>query len=382
MKKLLHLFSFLFLFLFLITSYSYSYPRFSAYTGDKCVDCHVNPTGGVMRNNYGTKYGEEELKMEMFKKISEKMEFSPKITENITVGGDIRLAQVDNQIPSQANMNTFLLMQGDFYTNVSINEYLDAYIGIGIDIPRIDTKSEIFGLVKKLPWNSYVKAGRFSPNFGIKIVEHRAYQRLILLNTPYSADAGLEAGISPGDFNLNAGVYNGLNTGFFDGDPKKMIVAYTDYTFRFDEADIYFNIGASYYNNPYSTRDPVTLETINNNRNAWNGFFKLGIKQRIALLGEFDRLEDRFFGALTRSDFYYGELNARIIKGIELRGQYERYNRNIDLPDLTVQRISAGVAIFPFYGLELEGMYRFVDDEALLPDQKANEFQWNFHFYY
>jgi hypothetical protein len=382
MKKLLHLFSFLIFFLFLSASFLYSYPRFSAYTGDKCVDCHVNPTGGVMRNNYGTKYGKEELNMEIFRKISEKMEFSPKITEDISIGGDIRIAQVDNQIPSQANMNTFLLMQGDFYTNVNINEYLAAYIGIGIDIPRIDTKSEIFGLVKKLPWNSYFKAGRFTPNYGIKLVEHRVYQRLVLLNTPYAADAGLEAGISPGDFNLNVGIFNGLNTEFFDRDPKKMFVAYTDYTFRFDEAEIFFNLGASFFNNPYVSRDPVTNQHFDDNRRAWGGFFKLGIKERVALLGEFDRLENRVLGVTTESDFYYGELNARIIKGVELRGQYERYNRDINLANVTVQRISGGVALFPFYGLEMEGMVRFVDDETLLPDQKANEFQWNFHFYY
>ncbi|MBE2256081.1 MAG: hypothetical protein IAE65_07770 [Ignavibacteria bacterium] len=381
MKKLfLSLFSFLFL-SFVFNSI-YSYPRYSAYTGDKCMDCHVNPSGGAMRNSYGTKYGKEELNMELFKKIADKMEFSPKITKDITIGGDIRLTQVDNQIPSQSNLNTFLLMQGDLYSNVQINDYLNAFISVGTDIPGIRTKSEVFGMISKLPLNSYFKAGRFTPNYGIKIVEHRAYQRLNILNTPYSADAGFEAGISPGDFSLSAGIFNGIFTEFFDGDPKKMFVASTEYTFRFDEADIFFNIGASAYTNPYSFVDPVTLETVNNNRNAFGGFFKLGIKNRVAILGEFDRLENRLAGNMTRSDFYYGELNIKLVKGIELRGQFERYNRNINMDSTSVRRISVGAAFFPFYGFETEAMVRFVNDETLMPDAKKDEFQWNFHFYF
>ncbi len=39
----------------------YSYPRFSAYTGDKCSDCHVNPQGGGMRNQYGQHFAKQNL---------------------------------------------------------------------------------------------------------------------------------------------------------------------------------------------------------------------------------------------------------------------------------------------------------------------------------
>ena len=79
--------------LFLVSQISFSYPRFAAYTGDKCVDCHVNPSGASMRTEYGTKYAQQDLQMDMFKKLSAKMEFSPKLTKNISVGGDVRIAR-------------------------------------------------------------------------------------------------------------------------------------------------------------------------------------------------------------------------------------------------------------------------------------------------
>ena len=51
---------------------AYSYPRFSAYTGDKCSDCHVGPQGGGMRNAYGMKYAKANLQLDFLKKYVKK----------------------------------------------------------------------------------------------------------------------------------------------------------------------------------------------------------------------------------------------------------------------------------------------------------------------
>ncbi len=66
-------------------NYVQAYPRFAAYTGDKCMDCHVDPTGGTMRNSGGTGYAKNNLNMDMFRKIAGKTQFSPKITKDIKV---------------------------------------------------------------------------------------------------------------------------------------------------------------------------------------------------------------------------------------------------------------------------------------------------------
>jgi hypothetical protein len=72
-------------------------------------------------------------------------------------------------------------------------------------------------MVSNLPAGLYFKLGRFIPNFGIKIPEHRAYNRIYNdLYTPYASDAGIEAGISP-DFGnasltLTTAISNGSST--------------------------------------------------------------------------------------------------------------------------------------------------------------------------
>jgi len=356
-----------------------SYPRFAAYTGDKCSDCHVNPSGGSMRHGGGLKYAEKNLSMEMFKKLAGKTQFSPKLTKEISIGGDVRVAQVDHEVPGGANYNSFLAMQGDIYVNAKLNNILNVFANSGIQIPGIEAEYEVYGMISKLPANLYFKVGRFKPNYGTRIVEHRAYQRKFLLNTPYDDNTGFELGISPEWFNLNVGLYNPQNLDFLGMDPHKMFVASTDFNFGFNNYNFNVNVGGSFFNNPYNTNDSVFTTTISANRKAWAVFTRIGIMKRVALIGEIDFEESKTDAPLKRSLYGYGELNVMVIKGLELRGQFELYDRDRNLEGDDVKRISAGIAAFPFFGFETEAMIRFVIEE---PSVKNNEFQWNFHFYF
>lgn len=357
----------------------YSYPRFAAYTGDKCADCHVNPSGGSMRHGGGLKYAENNLSMDLFKKLAGKTQFSPKLTKEISIGGDVRVAQVDNEVPGAANYNSFLAMQGDIYVNAKLNNILNVFANSGIQIPGIQAEYEVYGMISNLPADIYFKVGRFKPNYGTRIVEHRAYQRKFLLNTPYDDNTGFELGISPGLFNLNVGLYNPQNLDFLGIDPHKMFVASTDFNFGFKDNNFNVNVGGSFYNNPYNTNDSAFTSTITANRKAWGIFTRIGIIKRIAVIGEVDFEENKSDSPLRRSLYGFGELNVIVIKGLELRGQFELYDRNRNIEGDDLKRISAGFAAFPFFGFETEAMVRFVIED---PDVKNNEFQWNFHFYF
>ncbi|MDQ3194681.1 MAG: hypothetical protein M3P82_06765 [Bacteroidota bacterium] len=356
-----------------------AYPRFAAYTGDKCADCHVDPNGGTMRHGGGIEYAKNNLTMDLFKKIAGKTQFSPKLTKSISVGGDVRVAQVDNEVPGSSNFNNFLAMQGDLYVNAKLNNILNVFVTSGIQIPNIRTKYEVYGMISNLPANLYMKVGRYKPNYGLRIVEHRAYQRQILLSSPYDANTGFEVGISPEWLHLNFGIYNPMNTSFLTLDPHKMVVASTDFNFGFNDNKFNVNIGGSFLNNPYNTSDTSGSSTITANKKAWGAFTRIGIMRRVALLGEIDFEENRSDRPLTRSLFGFAELDIIVIKGFEIRGQYELYDMNREVDNDHVSRISAGVAFFPFFGFETEAMVRFVMED---PEVKDNEFQWNFHFYF
>ena len=132
-------------------------------------------------------------------------------------------------------------------------------------------------------------------------------------------------------------------------------------------------------NNPFNTRDTTSTSTITALKQAFGAFGKIGIMERVALLGELDFEESKSDRPLRRSLYWFGELDFIIIQGLELRGQYEYYDRNRDLEGDDLKRVSTGLGIFPFYGFETELMVRFVLEE---PEQTNNEWQWNFHFYF
>jgi len=365
---------FILVFCFINSTGLKAYPRFAAYTGSKCMDCHINPDGGSMRQGYGIKYAKDELNMDMFKKIAGKMEFSPKINKYISLGGDVRVAQIDDEVPDKSNFNTFLTMQGDLDVNVKLNEILNVFVTSGIQIPNFPTKYEAYGMLSKLPLDAYFLAGRFKPAYGIRIVEHRAYQRFYLLNTPYDADAGFELGFSPCDLNFNVGLFNGVNTDFFDQDAHKMFTANADYTFHIKD-NVHINVGTSVFNNPYKRSFlPNTFV-----RQSAAGFIKIGLFDRVAILGEADFTENRD-SVLTRTFFGFGELNIRVIQGVELRAQYEYMQPNRDMSNNDRSRYSFGAAFFPFFGFESELMARFTKEHPV--EIQDNEWQWTFHFYF
>lgn len=378
MKKTFVLILFIFVF-GLSLNYLHAYPRFAAYTGDKCMDCHVDPTGGTMRNSGGTGYAKSNLNMDMFKKIAGKTQFSPKITKDISVGGDVRVAQVDNEVEGAANYNSFLAMQGDLYLNAQLSKIVSVFITSGLEIPGIEADYEVYGMISNLPANTYFKVGVYKPNYGIKIVEHRAYQRKYLWNAPYNNNTGFELGISPEWFSMNIGLYNPMDLDFLGRDPHKMFVANTDANFGFSNNNFNVNVGASFFNNPHNTRDTSGTQTITAVNQAYGGYTRIGVIKRIAFLGEIDFQENTSDRPLRRSLFGYAELNFLAIKGVELRSQYEYYDINRDITGDHIQRISGGVGLFPFYGFETELMVRFPIED---PEKKNNEFQWNFHFYF
>jgi hypothetical protein len=358
----------------------YSYPRFSAYTGDKCSDCHVNPQGGGMRSQYGQHFAKQNLQMDFLKKlVTKKTDFSTQLNKNISIGGDVRIVHVGNENTSGPSTNTFLTMQGDFYANANVNDYISVYVAPGLQIPNIPTKYEVYGMVGNLPASLYFRAGRMMPTFGMKVVEHRAYQRQSLLGTPYAQSDGVEIGLSPGFLNFSAGLYNGLNTNFFDNDPKRMFVSSADFSFTPVEDKFNVNFGASFYNNPYNFLDPVSGNQTDAIKQAYGGFAKFGIFKRVALLGEVDFLEDTQLSSMKRGIFGYAELNVIIVNGVEFRSQYEITRPDRNTENNRTIRTSVGAALFPLTGFETEAMMRFVSDDR---QPNTTEFQWSFHFYF
>jgi hypothetical protein len=391
--------------LFIFAVSSYSYPKFAAYTGEKCQSCHVNPTGAGMRNLYGSKYAKGNLYFKFWEKANKTTEIDPQITKGISMGADMRMIFIDDQQgEGNPNFNTFFQMQGDLYVNAQVNKYISLMVAPGLYIPNtygtspLATKYEIYGMVSNLPAGLYFKVGRFIPNFGIKIPEHRAYNRDFNdFYTPYASDAGLEVGIAPGLFTLTAGLSNGSSknkdgqrNNSFDFDNQKQFTASGDFRWASKKTKYTFGIGGSYINNPFKYD---AINNINALRQVGAGFISVGLFERVALLGElaYNRLDKRD-SLSSRSDFrtIFGELDIRVSNGVEVKVQYENYDNALGVKNSTTerQRYSFGAVFFPLSGLEVEAIYRMVKNGLGDPeppgaeDLKDDEFQTVFKFYF
>jgi hypothetical protein len=403
-NKLFNVSSFVILF-FVFASAVYSYPKFAALTGEKCQSCHVNPTGGGMRNGYGVKYSKDNLFFKFWEKANKTTEIDPKITKGISMGADMRMIAINDETgEGNPNFNTFFQMQGDLYVNAEMNKYINLMIAPGLYIPNtfgpnpLPTKYEVYGMVSNLPAGLYFKVGRFIPNFGIKIPEHRAYNRIFNdMYTPYASDAGIEVGISPSFFTLTAGFSNGSSVNrngqrnnSFDFDNQKQITVSGDFRWAAKKNKYTFGIGGSFINNPFKY-DPAN--NINALRQMAAGFLSIGLFERVAILGEvaYNRLDLRD-SLSTRSDFrtIFGELDILVAKGVELKFQYENYDNALGIKNNTTerQRYSFGAMFYPLTGLEVEAVYRLVKNGLGDPeppgavDFKDNELQTVFKFYF
>lgn len=380
----------LFLFVGLIHSdMNFAYPKFAAYEGEKCMDCHVSPTGGAIRHLGGIKYSREELYLKIFQKTNKKTEFNPQISKGLQIGADMRTLFFDDQVPNGPNMNSFYQMEADLYINAKINDYLNLVVAPSLNYMTFPPVYEVYGMVSRLTdANIFIRAGKIKPNFGIRIPEHRSYQRLKNLNAPYFSDVGIEAGISPGGLTFTAGFFNGVNStlGDFDFDQGKEIVTTADYRWQSKKNKFSIDLGGSFLNNPYQFYKPDNINRFDALNQIAAGFISIGILERVAILGEFDYNRNKIMDSVnTKKDFHtiFGEIDFKVIQGLELKLQYENYNPQLGIKDgsLIRSRYSFGFEIFPMTGIEMETIYRLVTTPSGTKLHE-NEFQQTFKFYF
>lgn len=383
----------------------HAYPKYAAYTGEKCQSCHVNPTGGGMRGPYGVKYSKDKLFFKFLEKQNKTTDINTQITKGVSMGADMRMIFIDDQTgDGSPNFNTFFQMQGDLYVYAQVNDYISLMIAPGLYIPNtygpnpLPTKYEIYGMVSNLPAGLYFKAGRFIPNFGIKIPEHRAYNRQFNdLYTPYASDAGIEIGFSPSFFTLTAGFSNGSSrnragqiNNSFDFDNQKQFTASGDFRWAHKKGKYTFGLGGSFMSNPFKWDQANNVNAL---RQMAAGFVSIGLFERVAIMGEvaYNRLDLRD-SVSSRTDLrtIFGEIDVMVTNGIELKLQYENFDNALGTKNAFTerQRYSVGAVFYPLTGLEVESIVRFVRNGLGDPeppgatDFKDDEFQTTFKFYF
>jgi hypothetical protein len=339
----------------MFTQSSSALPRFALMTGTKCGSCHVNPTGGLMRNEFGVGYSMEKLPLAALK--DSEFTFSSKLTDNISIGGDYRSQFIYD---GGTRTTSFQAMTTTIYGSIMLNKKITFFFKQDIVNSTYGSLGgpEVYGIAKVIPgW--YIKGGDFLPNYGWRLDDHTSYVRggdlgFIkslgvrpgLLFIPDYKDIGVEIGGTIEGLFVTAGIFNGTgNTDQIKFSKNKAYAVKTEYMGSI--SDVNFRIGASGYGfNAFSM-----------------GGFTAGIGTGdIVILGEVDWTKNYNVDPVNNPGGYsmaaYGEIDVRAIQGLWLIGKYDMFDAIQGASNDEISRITLGIECFPLSFVEIRPQYR------------------------
>ena len=369
MKKILF-FSFILILVVCIVE-TEALPRFALQQKDKCSSCHINPTGGVIRNEDGFFFGKNVISM--ISPRDEDFKLSPKISESITYGFDYRTQYLYS---GESKRSDFQDMSGAMYLSASLSQNIDV-------IAKYDFVQRLwegYGIAKILPNESYVKIGSFVPYYGIRLDDHTAYTRggdfgLLfskgvaqgLIYNPLYLETGIEVGANLGEnVLLTASVGKPKGHSLLALDPT--YTARIEYTPSLEKIQLL--IGASAAN--FKT-DNFT-EVLNSN--MYGGFAGIGFK-RFSITGEYDFAND-YLGSNIKTKAMMIEASYQLILGLDAVVRYDKLDTGLETGDTEFSHLVMGLEFFPYSFIELRPQFRI--NKA--GNESSNSFVLQFHLWY
>ncbi len=333
-------------------------PRLAATYGQDCQLCHVNPSGGGLRNDYVSGFiGPAELPLKPLPAHEQTRWPKAKLNDFITVGTDVRLlylATNNSQTAIGDLDNTFFQMQGDFYVAFEPDPQFLIYLdrGTGSDY-------EVFALGRFLPWHGYLKGGRFVPDIGWRWDDHNRYTREMLdLDFPGATQAGIELGLAPGALTATAGIYNGNGSSQFDNNASKMFVGRLLHRQRIGPVNTALG-GSTRWNKSDDAEERLFgIQT----QASYGNFAYIGdfFGQRVHLDEEPSlALHDEEGHRRTWAWIMSQELDYRPLQGLDLYVGYDFLDPDMDHESGTQYRLSFGSRIYARHFLKLEPIFRY-----------------------
>lgn len=351
----------LFLFGALAPVAAHATPRISLREGLPCRACHENPSGGGMRTAYGRSvFAQLQLPM---RPLAQPPAFDGELAHDVALGADLRFVYL-YQRPGQPRLepiNSFAVMQADLYLSARFADQLTLYVDQGL-----------FGsweamAIWELPWNLYLKAGRFMPSFGLRLDNHQVFTRQGIGFGARDKDVGLEAGARVGPVLLQLAVLNGEppDVGLFDGNSSKAVVGRVEWQ---GGDELRALAGVSGYHNltgRYQDKGTADLADDVDDRARdvrLSGHLGLSLGP-LAYLGEASvrlqkALADTASGKTRASFQSYSELSVQVRRGLDVALLYEYQDPDLDTQPGAIHRIGGLAELFPIASCDLWLLYR------------------------
>jgi hypothetical protein len=274
-------------------------PYLAVQQGYKCSACHVNATGGGLRNDFGIVFAEN--LMPAARLPDSVPVWTGKLGDFVRLGGDLRASWTRTQVPHSKTLQDFNLDQLRVYADAAvIPERLDLYVDEGL-APGNAHVFEAFVRYSDPTRGWYLKGGQFYLPFGWRLQDQTAFVREVSGISMTTPDTGIELGYERGNWSAQADFSNGAaNAGAGSGHQLTGQLAWVQGRYR---------LGAA----------ASATQSGGGNRRV-GGLFAGLRTGPIAWLGEVDVVRDEGFpeGARTLAAAL-GEANWRISQGHNLK---------------------------------------------------------------
>ena len=302
---------------------AFAEPYLAVQSGFKCSMCHMNPSGGGMRNVYGNAWAQNELARRV---VTLGAEDAPgwlgEINRYLAVGGNVRASFEHEDVPDGDSLSEFELRRADLHAAFRavpnlVTLYVDERIAPGGAIA-----CEAFALVTPANGRYTIKAGKFVLPFGLRLEDDTAFVRQITGINFDTADHGVELGVELPRWSAQLAVTNGTAGGGESDTGKQTSLrgAYVAPRFR---------VGASYNYNNAALGDREMV-------GAFVGF-RTG---PISWLAEADLVTDDVDGGERDAEVTLVEGNLRFRRGHNLKVTYEWHDPDNDVDEDERERYS------------------------------------------
>ena len=222
-------------------------PRFALRQGAPCAMCHVDPAGGGMRNDYGRGvYSAAKLAADWATPAAGQGVFDGRLSDGVAAGSDVRLLyqHLHRSDADQPRMDSFYLMQAALYVGADLSPSTTLYVA-----PTFHGGQEVTvaasALVRLPVEGAYIRAGRFTPAYGLKLVNHSTFVRKQLGVGLRAEDAGVEFGWDAGPASIQLSAVNGAADGSDGWDDNQLMGFWGRVAHRFGGPRLRLLAGAS-----------------------------------------------------------------------------------------------------------------------------------------
>jgi hypothetical protein len=196
----------------LVAGAAFAEPYFAVQQGAKCVACHVNPTGGGLRNAYGVAWSQTVLPARTLD-LGKNELWTGSVSRYLALGTNLRATANYTDTPHEKSLSEFDLEEARLYVELAaIPDRLAIYFDQRI-APGGSTNLEAYARYWSENHTWYVKAGQMFLPFGLRLEDDSAFIRQVSGINFATPDRGVEGGVELGPWSAQLAVSNGTAAG-------------------------------------------------------------------------------------------------------------------------------------------------------------------------